>query len=222
VNRRLSRVLFIGIITAGLFAAGGCEAPRPKFTTHPPGTLPVHYEEASTPTSCLVASAVMAANYLLGQPRFTEPGVRKAMKEQRLDETQVTEMQTFLVGQGLDLIALSGRLDGKPTLGLRFWVERKGYPVICIINRLGEEPKFNHAVVVTGFSEGAGSPPADIVYYLDPSTREPLQSVPATEFEKYWHRGNNTMLLVVAPPAAAKESSSSASSPAGELERGSR
>ena len=192
--------------------ATGCEAPKRKFTTYPPGTLPVPYEVASTPSSCLVASVTMAANYLLGQHRFTEPGVRSAMKEQLLDETSVADMRTFLGTQGLDLIALSGQLDGKPTVGLRFWVERKGYPAIAIINKLGDDPKFNHAVVVTGFSADAGSPPADIVYYLDPSTREPLQSAGRAEFEKYWALGDHAMLLVVAPPP---QDSGAASKPAG-------
>ena len=145
--------------------------------THPEGTLRVGYEEASAPTSCLVASVAMAANYVRGERRFTEPSLRTALKEQGLDETYVADLKTFLAKNNLDLVVLAGELDGKPPTGLRFWAVDRGYPVICVINQHGGDPQFNHAVVVTGFSANAGDPSADIVYYLDPATREPLQSV---------------------------------------------
>lgn len=203
VNTNQTTLLRIGGLTIlALCLASGCEAPKSKFTTYPPGTLPVPYQEASAPSSCLVASVSMAANYLLADHRLAEPAARAAMKEKELDEAQVVDVKKYLADQGLDMIVLSGRLDGKPTEGLRFWVEQKGYPAICIINRHGEDPKFNHAVVVTGFSGDANGQQADIVYYLDPSTREPLQFLELAEFDRYWARGNRAMLLVVAPPTA--------------------
>ena len=70
----------LAVLALGAAATAGCAPPRPKFATHPAQTLTVPYERASGQTSCLVASVVMASNYLAGQPRFTEPGVLKALK----------------------------------------------------------------------------------------------------------------------------------------------
>lgn len=196
----VGRRLLIGTAVVLVALGSGCQEPARKIVTHPEGTLRVPYEVASAPSSCLVASVTMAANYLEGQRRFKEPAVRVALKQQKLDETKVTDLRTYLTGQGLDLIAVSGELDGKPPLGLKFWSVTKGYPVICVINQHEGDPQFNHAVVVTGFSANADKPLADIVYYLDPATRDPLQSVGLWEFDTWWGRCGRAMMVVVKPP----------------------
>lgn len=184
-----------------LVATSGCQQPQRKLVTHPPGTLIVHYEEASAPSACLVASVAMAANYVLGEREFTEPDLRAALRRQNLDETRVADVQAFLRQQGLEMVALAGRPDGEPPLGLRYWLVRRGYPVICIINQHDGDPELNHAVVVTGFSANPEDPSADIVYYLDPATRDPLQSVGLAEFQAHWAHGNHAMMIVVQPPS---------------------
>ena len=195
--------VLVGCWVVGL-GLTGCEGSRQTFVTHPPGTLPVAFEGASASSSCLVACVTMSANYLLGKRQFAEPEVRTTLAQRHLDETSIKDLQTFLSdsGQGLELMVLSGQLDDQPPRGIRFWIERKGYPVIAIINKRGKDPKFakfNHAVVVTGFSTDTSSSPADIVYYLDPSTSEPMVSVTRTDFEKYWSASDRAMLLVVQP-----------------------
>ncbi len=199
----------LAVLALGAAATAGCDPPRPKFATHPAQTLTVPYERASGQTSCLVASVVMASNYLAGQPRFTEPGVLKALKELGLDGSSVADVKAWLEEQGLHLVTLTGQSDDKPPLGMRFWLERRGYPVICVINKYAGDVRYNHAVVVTGVSANTGDPPADIVYYLDPGTREPLQSLPRGEFDTAWDMGGRAMMLVVAPPPDAEPGAAS-------------
>ncbi|MBI4578173.1 MAG: hypothetical protein HY718_00630 [Planctomycetes bacterium] len=214
VHRWRAGTVVGGVLAAGLVVLGGCEAPQRQPASYPANTLPVHYEEATAPTSCLVASVTMAANYLVGKRQFTEPDIRTAMQDGGLDETSISDVRSYLEGRGLYLLTLAGRTDDKPPLGLLFWLERRGYPVICVINRQGDDPGFNHAVVVTGFSRNVDSPSADIVYYLDPAAREPLQSLSLSEFEAAWERGERAMMLVVAPPSEVTPGAA-ASAPAG-------
>ena len=112
----------------------------------------------------------------------------------------MADVKAWLEEQGLHLVTLTGQSDDKPPLGMRFWLERRGYPVICVINKYAGDVRYNHAVVVTGVSANTGDPPADIVYYLDPGTREPLQSVGLAEFETSWARCDYAMMIVVQPP----------------------
>jgi hypothetical protein len=204
------------MLAGGIFCGlAGCEQPQRKLVTFPAGTLPVHYEVASAPTACLVASVTMAANYVLGERRFTEPDLRTALARQKLDEKRVGDLKKYLAEQGLELVVLTGRPDGEPPLGLRYWLLTRGYPVICVINRQGANPdlkthagsQYNHAVVVTGFSANPAQPSADIVYYLDPSTPDPLQSVGLAEFETLWARGDYAMMVIVKPPEPSPGSS---------------
>lgn len=188
----------IGIVA--MLALAGCQQPQRKLLTHPPGTLRVRYEAASAPSSCLVACSVMAANYLLDQPRFTEPKLRKSLQLQKLDETSVGDLKQYLAAEGLELVTLTGWLDGNPPAGLKFWVVGKGYPAICVLNQHDGDVQFNHAVVVTGFSANTDGTEADIVYYLDPAAREPLQSAKLADFEANWARCDRAMLIVVRPP----------------------
>lgn len=193
----------LAVAAASLICAAGCQSPPKRVVTHPPGTLPVRYEEATTYSTCLVASVAMAANYLLGERTYTEAGLRGRLARQALDETRVGDIKALLQSDGLYLITLSGQLDETPPLGLRYWVCNRGYPVICVINHEANNPAFNHAVVVTGFSANPAGGPADIVHYLDPSAAEPLHSTDEASFEILWARGDHAMMVVVTPPTGA-------------------
>jgi hypothetical protein len=177
----------------------GCEQPN-RVIRYPDGALQVRYEAATSYSSCLVASVAMAANYLVGERRFSEPDMRQELSRAGLDETQVRDMKLYLDSRGLHLVALSGQLDEKPPTGLGFWLNQRGYPVICVINPHSDDPAFNHAVVVIGFSRQGGAEIADRIHYFDPSLTEPLHSCEAAEFDAYWGRGGHTMMIVVAPP----------------------
>jgi hypothetical protein len=203
-TRPLASSSYIGILAVATLATiAGCERPRPKFVTHPANTLQVPYERASGQTACLVASVTMAANYLVGKPQFSEPSVRSALKAAGRDESSVADVKQWLEEQGLHLVVLEGQSDAKPPLGMRFWLEKRGYPVICVINQQAGDARYNHAVVVTGVCSNNCTPPADIVYYLDPGKREPLQSVALAEFETAWQMGGRAMMVIVAPPPEA-------------------
>ena len=197
-SRHIGRLVIC--LLAGLLMTG-CVAPRPPVT-HPPGTLRVAYERSESHTGCLVASAAMAANYLLARPEWTEKRLRDQMQAVGLDESKVADVKAFLGRQGLYVVTLSGTLDGNPPTGLGHWVRVRGYPVVCIINYQGEDPAYNHAVVVIGFSAKAGAEATDKVYYLDPSTDLPLHEVPAAGFEALWGPSGRAMLLVIQPPAS--------------------
>lgn len=194
---RVKVVLFLGLLTGA-----GCAGPlkRPPVT-HPQGTLRVLYEQATTRSSCLVAGATMAANYLLGERRFTEPQMRAAMRAAGWDETVVADVKAYLAAHDLYLVTLAGTIDGKPPLGLRYWLQNRGYPVICVVNQHGGDPRLNHAVVVSGILANEVPDSADIVYYLDPSTPEPLQTADMKAFDQMWAYSDRAMMLVVAPPS---------------------
>jgi hypothetical protein len=143
----------------------------------------------------------MASNYLLGERRFTESSLQKELTAAGRDETKIEDLKTHLSEHGLHLLTLSGQLDGKPPASLRYWLQKRGYPVICIINSRGDDPAYNHAVVVTGIEATEGDTLADKIVYLDPATPTPLQRESATWFDALWQRGHNAMMIVVAPPA---------------------
>ncbi len=178
----------------------GCAAPPRKVVTHPPGTLPVIYEQSTAHSTCLVASAVMAANYVLDRRVLTEAGVRQELVARGLDETRVADIRAFLAERDLHLVVLQGRLDGEPPVGLEYWLRNRGYPVICVINRQSGDPAFNHAVVVIGISSNPDRPGVDIIHYLDPSSAEPLHSVERAVFEILWSGGDHAMMVVIQPP----------------------
>jgi hypothetical protein len=184
---------------ACLLALFGCDQPRPAVT-FPPNTLPVRYEPATSHTTCLVAAVAMAGNYLIGDRRMTEKSIREDMKAAGRDETKIEDIRTFLQDKGLYLLTLSGQLDGKPPSSLRYWLVERGYPVICVINRNGDDPAFNHAVVVTGIEHTDPEVSADKIVYLDPSVGQVLHTDDEKAFDVLWQRGERAMLIVVAPP----------------------
>lgn len=196
-----------------LWAITGCQETEGPAVTYPPNTLPVHFERATQHTTCLVASVAMASNYLLDKRRFTESSIREALYKAQRDETRVEDLKLFLQENGLYLLTLAGRLDGKPPISLRYWLVQRGYPVICVINRQGDDPAANHAVVVTGIQATPGDPTADKIVYLDPSLSNPLHTSDAVEFDVLWQRGQRAMMIVVAPPASAPADSGSKEKP---------
>jgi len=194
----------VGLAAAGI-CLSGCDTPR-RAVKYPQGALPVRYQEATSYSTCLVASVAMGANYLLGGHRYSENGILRAIKQKGLDQTRVGDLKTYLAGEGLHLVTLRNcRLAGKPPTGLRWWLEKRGHPVICIINRdPAANPDFQHAVLVIGISANPEAGSTDIIYYFDPSSAEPLHATEAEVFELLWARCDHAMMVVVAPPAGAR------------------
>ena len=195
------RAVVLGLVglAAGL---AGCSKPH-RTARYPNGALRVRYEEATTYSTCLVASVAMASNYLLGQHRFTKDRIRSDLKRTGRDETRVGDLKAYLAEtkERLYLVTLTGQLNDEAPTGLGYWLEQRGYPVICVINLDPDDPAFNHAVVVIGISPNSNGGSADIIHYLDPSSAEPLHSTDEAAFEQLWARCNHAMMIVAAPPA---------------------
>ena len=184
------------------------------LVSYPPDTLTVPYEPATSYSACLVASVAMAANYLENNHRFTASQIMADVRAAKGEESRIGDVQQYLAGKGLHLLALAGKLNDEPEHGLGFWVKTKGYPAICIINRAGENPAFNHAVVVIGMQHGVDS--AEIIQYLDPSADQPLYTSNRAAFDTTWSRSGHAMLVVVKPPAEGLSGSAHATAdPAG-------
>jgi ABC-type bacteriocin/lantibiotic exporter with double-glycine peptidase domain len=190
------------LILAGLtlILGTGCEQPR-TFAGYPAGSLQVRYEASTKYSGCLIACVAMAANYLTDTHAFSEAEIRRQMEQAGLDETRIADVSKFLVKKGLHLVTLSGRLGGKPPASLAYWVNQRGYPAICVINRQPDSPAFNHAVVVIGISPTGPVESADTIHYLDPSSPKQLHTEKAAAFEANWARGQHAMMIVVCPPA---------------------
>ncbi|GMV97034.1 MAG: hypothetical protein AMXMBFR83_13930 [Phycisphaerae bacterium] len=198
---RTGRRLMV-MMACGAVLSAGCGANR-RVVSYPPDALIVAYEPATTYSTCLLAATAMAANYLEDRRRFTVPAMLAELRRAGADESRVGDVRRYLADKGLHLVALSGRLDDKPEEGLSFWLNAKGYPPICIINRTGDNPAFNHAVVVIGIQSRADS--TETIHYLDPSADPPLFSCDRSAFETLWGRCGRAMLLVVRPPADAND-----------------
>jgi hypothetical protein len=186
--------------------APGCETPPREGAKYPPDTLRVRFERSDHHSTCLVASVAMAANYVTGDRRFSEKGMMEAIRQRGGDESLVADVKAFVAAEGLHLFAYRhGGLDDRPPLGLRWWLEERQHPVVCIINREPEsDPAFQHAVVVIGVSPNPQAGSTDIIHYFDPAAGDaPLQSVDAAVFEDDWERCGRAMLIVAEPPADA-------------------
>ena len=194
--------VFCRLLPGTLAILAGCNQPRRiAVETHPPGTLKVRYEPTTSAKSCLVASVVMAANYVENRTRFTEPRVRRELEIADQDESKVAHLAAYLRLHGLDLIALKGQRSGNPPCGLAYWL-RRGFPPICIINKIGKNADYNHAVVVIGFNRPDADPADDdtVIYYLDPSSPKQLESGPAARFDEWWSAGERALLIVTTVP----------------------
>jgi hypothetical protein len=187
----------VAILAGFLPILAGCEEP------HRPDSLPVGFEAATTYSSCLVASVVMAANYTEERARFKVKDVIAELKAKGADETRVQDLKDYLAGKGLDLVTLAGGMSEDPYVGLGYWLRQGRYPVVCVINRMGTSPDFNHAVVVIGIEGNQPVERADRIYYLDPSADSPLFTCSGEAFETMWARGRHAMLVVTRWPAGA-------------------
>jgi len=177
----------------------GCQEPQ-RVAQYPEDTLQVRYESSSKYSGCLIACVAMAANYLLDKTAFSEASIHGDLLVSGLDESRIGDVRKYLAQKGLHLITLSGRLDGKPPASLKYWLNDRGYPVICVINRQPSDPAHNHAVVVIGISKMASVESADRIHYLDPSSPLQLHSEEFATFETNWARGQHAMMIVVQPP----------------------
>lgn len=181
----------------------GCSKPRRSFRL-PKECLSVRYEAASTYSGCLVASVAMAANYVLGDREFSENSIRVDLNRMGLDETRIGDLKAYLDHgpERLHLLSLTGQLDDTPPTGLRYWLEQRGYPVVCVINlNPRSDPAFNHAVVVIGISANPNGGSADTIHYLDPSSEAQLHSVRPEQFEAVWAAGENAMMVIHKKPS---------------------
>lgn len=179
-------------------AAAGCGPRLHNWAgALPDGVLAVPYKRATRFSSCLVAATAMAAEYVDQRP-FSEPAMRRSLHEAGLSETRPGDVAEWLRGRGLDMIVLAGTLSAEAPLGIEYWLTRRGYPVVCIINRKGGDPQYNHAVVVVGVQRTQG---ADAIHFLDPASERGLERADAATFEQWWERGQRVMMIVLNPPA---------------------
>lgn len=197
---QISRAFVWGSIL--VLTIAGCDpAPKKRVYHYPPNSLRVVYEGAEQPTGCLVASVAMAANYYLGDHKYSENMMMEQVRQMGLNETRVGDLQKFLARDDLDLFSLTGQMSDEPPLGLEYLLVKRGYPVICIINRQSDDPAYNHAVVVIGVSTNSVTGYADTIHYFDPASPQQLHSDDAALFEIMWGRCHNAMMFVTRPPA---------------------
>jgi len=201
VQLRLDRWRLIVPVIAGLITAGGCSFKRFAIDSYPPGCLHVRYHPAGGHSSCLLAAVIMAANYVDGRERFSEPDALRAIRAEKGDESRVSDVTDWFhrTQDELALFVLQGSLSGQPPTGLPYWLLDRGYPVVCVINKTGRNADYNHAVVVIGLAP-ASAASVERVHYLDPAALERVESCDRATFETYWSRGQNTMALVVPRP----------------------
>ncbi|GJM24933.1 MAG: hypothetical protein DHS20C16_13480 [Phycisphaerae bacterium] len=191
------------VLVLMLTLATGCHR-RLAVDEYPPNALKVRYVSATDFTDCLLASAVMCMNYVVGQDRFAAPRVRQQMDSEGFDLTRVGDVRMFLEGRRIKLIPLKGELSTEPPLGLAWWVISRGYPVICVVNEEeGAPEEFNHAVVVIGVDvddngdngSDNGSGIGDVIV-LDPASQKRLERWDRETFLSRWQPTGNVMLLV--------------------------
>lgn len=194
------RMLMFGGLTVLMFASG-CHR-RIAVDEYPPNALKVRYVSATDYTDCMLASAVMCANYIVGQDRFTAPRVRAQFAHEGLDMTRVGDVRRFFEDRAIKLIPLKGNLGEKPPLGLFWWVVSRGYPVICVVNQEeGAPEEFNHAVVVIGVdvddnTKAASEENVGELIVLDPASAKRLERWDRETFVSRWQATDRVMLLM--------------------------
>lgn len=186
------------ILTMLLIVCPGCRK-RIAVDTYPPGTLHVRYAAATELTDCLVASVSMCANYLLQTDRYTPPRIRQEMQAQSLDPSRVGDMQTWLADKGLTMTPVKGSLEADPPLGVAWWVQSRGHPVICVVNKYGTNADYNHAVVVIGV-ELAADGRVDALHVLDPASPKRLERWDRETMETHWNATDRVMLPMFVTP----------------------
>jgi len=201
VSRHMQCIFFRfdrAVLILTLIVLAGCQSPS-KIPKYPSGALRVQYEDANSYTTCLVASVAMASNYLIGERKFTVTSIVDDLGRKAREETSISDLKDYLDENGLYMVTLSGKLDANPPTGLEYWVKKRGYPVICVINNRPKNPAFRHAILVIGISPNPKGGSADIIYYFDPSSVEALHHMDADEFERQWAPSEHAMMIVTKP-----------------------
>jgi len=179
--------------------------PRIAVDTFPPGVLRVRFVQAAGYTDCLVVSAVMCANYVAGRDRIAAGRVSDELAAAGLDRTKVADVQRWLREHGYELTPLRGELSDVERVGLGWWVLRRGYPVICVVNKFAGDADYNHAVVVIGFDGAASAEAAEGVYLLDPASPKRLERWDRLTFQHFWAGAGYAMLPLYQTPDELRE-----------------
>ncbi len=182
-----------------LLGASGC-AERIAIDKFPPGVLRVRYMPANDWTDCMVACTVMCANYVTRTDRFASSKLRDELEAEGLDVGRVGDVTQWLAKKRITLQALTGEYSSEDLVGLGWWVLEGGYPVICVINKLGGNADNNHAVVVIGVEGQGGIESAKKVYVLDPASPKRLETWEPILFRHYWGSAGNIMLPMYKTP----------------------
>lgn len=182
-------------------ALAGCEEHRRiAIDQYPPGTLHVRYVKALEYTDCLVAAAVMCANYVTGSTRFDADDLRREVLASGGDPSRVADVSRYLADHRVTMQALKGEPTHEPLVGLGWWVLEGGYPVACVINEFGANADYNHAVVVIGVDGAADLTRAEGLYVLDPASPRRVERLDRLTFLHYWGSAGNVMLPVFETP----------------------
>jgi hypothetical protein len=193
---------FIPVTLLMLFAPACYK--REAIDVYPPNSLHVRYEDVSSDQSCLVASVVMAANYVDPHAELRESAALQEIADAGMDETLVADVKKWIDSKGFKLIHLKGQFNNQPPFGMHYWVQNRGYPVVCIVEKEEDKPSeelsFHHAVVVIGVDVDANVDNVDRIHYIDPISIKRLEFDTADDFEASWARGGYGMLLVILPP----------------------
>lgn len=180
-------------------AVTGCSQ-HSAIVEYPPGALKVRYMPADDYTDCLVASTVMCANYLRGHNRFDSKEIRQEMAAAGLDHTRVGGVSEWLSGHRMRMVPIRGELSNQPPRGVAWWILSRGHPVICVVNKHGDDADYNHAVVVIGVEVDADGRIV-AVNVLDPASAKRLERWPRKEFEQYWSKTDQAMLPLFESPS---------------------
>lgn len=160
----------------------------------------MRYTPAADYTDCLVACTVMCSNYLRGHNQFTSKQVRSELAASDLDHTRVGGIRQWLNNHHMRMVPIRGELSKQPPRGLAWWILSRGHPVICVVNKHGDDADYNHAVVVIGV-ELDDHDAIKGLHVLDPASIEQLEFWSAAEFEGYWSKTDNVMLPIFDAPA---------------------
>ncbi|MCP4247639.1 MAG: hypothetical protein GY778_11370 [bacterium] len=195
---RIGRIAAAGAVLAGALGAT-CQR-RIAIDEYPSGVLRVRFVQATRLTDCLLAGVVMCTNYVTASERFDPQRLRDVFAERGLDPTRTADVRAWLADEGIELTPLIGALSDEPQTGLGWWVARRGYPTMCVVNKFGGNADYNHAVVVIGFAGSGSAESASEVYVLDSSSPKRLEQWDRLTFEHYWASAGNIMLPLYEMP----------------------
>jgi hypothetical protein len=187
------------VVLPAFLLVAGCKK-QITATDFPDQTIKVRYVRAVDYTDCLLASTVMCANYVAGRERLVLSEARTDLEAAGLDRTRVDDVRGWLASEAFRLIPLKGRLARTPPDGLMWWVLDRGYPAICIINKHGGDPEYNHAVVVIGFESDDNGGQVAGIHVLEPAAKKGLETWDRETFEQRWVLTGQVMMLIFEEP----------------------